>query len=257
VPAFTGATSEERTLFDRFAPGVAYVDVQDRAGDRHIGTCFHIGNDVFITARHVVEDREILSIATSNAGVRNVGGGWGVADFPPERAKTIEGPYFHPKPEYDLAALRLPGMNAAQIPLLPLVDDRFENKLLLRMVVVMGFPPIPGSRSPVLVCARAEVNASFRTYFDKQQVYIVSSLARGGFSGGPALTPPHHCLGVITRAMVKEEHPEELGFMAVVPPMPILQLLDHNNIMPGYLRTEIWEPYMKLKNGGTPPSYFV
>jgi len=52
VPGLTTATSEERTLFDRFAPGVAYVDVEDSAGDRQIGTCFHIGENVFITARH-------------------------------------------------------------------------------------------------------------------------------------------------------------------------------------------------------------
>jgi hypothetical protein len=140
---------------------------------------------------------------------------------------------------------------------LPLIDDQFENKLLLRAIVVMGFPPIPGSRSPVLVCARAEVNASFVTYFDDQRVYVISSLARGGFSGGPALTPPNHCLGVITRSLVKEEHPEELGFMAVIPPLPILELLDHHNIMPGYLRSELWEPFQNMRKGGPRPSYFV
>jgi hypothetical protein len=243
-------------LFDQFAPGVAYVDVEDLQGHRHIGSCFHIGDYIFITARHVVENCRIIKIATTNAGVRSSGSGY-VATFTAAEARTIEGPYFHEKPEYDLAALRLPGLNAPQIPFLPIVDDIFENKLLLRTAVVMGFPPIPGSRSPVLVCARAEVNAAFTTYFDDQRVYIVSSLARGSFSGGPALTPPHHCLGVITRAMVRDEYPEELGFMAVVPPMPILELLDHNNIMPNYLRTEVWEPYRRMRDGGAPPSYFV
>ena len=257
MPVFATTNSEERALFDQFAPGVAFVDVEDRNGDRQIGTCFHIGDYVFITARHVVEDRKILKIATTNAGVRSAGN-HSVASFTACEAKVIEGPYFHPKPEYDLAALRLPELHAAQIPFLPIIDDHFENKLLLRTVVVMGFPRIPGSRSPVLVCARAEVNAAFTTYFDNQRVYVVSSLARGGFSGGPALTPPHHCLGVITRAMVTEERPEELGFMAVVPPLPILELLNHHGIMPGYLRTEVWEPYMKVRSGeDRPPSYFV
>lgn len=256
MPVFATAGSEERALFDKFAPGVAYIDVKDSAGDRQIGTCFHIGDYVFITARHVVEDRQIIKIATTNVGVRSAGT-YNVATFTAGEAKTIEGPYYHPKPEYDVAALRLPELHAAQIPFLPIMDDQFENKLLLRTVVVMGFPPIPGSRSPVLVCARAEVNATFVTYFDDQRLYVISSLARGGFSGGPALTPPHHCLGVITRAMVKEEHPVELGFMAVIPPLPILELLDHNKIMPGYLRAEVWEPYLKMKSGGERPSYFV
>ena len=119
-------------------------------------------------------------------------------------------------------------------------EDQPPESLVLRSVVVMGYPPIPGSRSPVLLCTRAEVNASFVTYFDDQHVLVVSCLGRGGFSGGPALTPPHHCLGVVTRAVVKAELPEELGFMAVVGPWPVLELLDQNKIMPRYLREEMW-----------------
>jgi hypothetical protein len=47
-------------------------------------------------------------------------------------------------------------------------------------------------------------------------------------------------LGVVTRAVVKAELPEELGFMAVVGPWPVLELLDQNKIMPRYLREEMW-----------------
>jgi hypothetical protein len=72
-------------------------------------------------------------------------------------------------------------------------------------------------------------------------------MARGGFSGGPALTPPHHCLGVVTRAVLKDSQPEELGFMAVVGPWPILELLNHHNIMPHYLRDEMWNPAQSKK----------
>jgi hypothetical protein len=238
--------SHERDLYDKFAPGVAYVSVEDQAGSPRIGTCFHIGNDVFITARHVVENGKITKIATTNAGVRGSHGNYS-ATFTSGEAKRIHGPYYHENPNYDLAALRLEGLPAPQIPFLPIPDERFENKLILRSVVVMGFPPIPGSRSPILVCAKAEVNATFVTYFDDQRVYVVSCLARGGFSGGPALTPPHHCLGVVTRAVLKDPLPEELGFMAVVGPLPILELLDHHRIMPPYLREQVWDPYIKLK----------
>lgn len=152
-----------RSLFDKFASGVAYVAVEDHNGNPNIGTCFHIGENVFITARHVVEDRNITKIATTNAGIREVAGSY-VASYTAGEAKRIDGPYFHPNPNYDLAALRIEGLLAPQIPFLPVLEDRFDNKLLLREVVIMGYPPIPGSRSPVLVCSRAEVNASFITY---------------------------------------------------------------------------------------------
>jgi len=194
----------------------------------------------------VVENSTIIKIATTNAGVRGSHGNYSAA-FTAGEAKRIHRPYYHVNPNYDLAALRLDGLPAPQIPFLPIVDERFENKLILRSVVVRGFPPIPGSRSPVLVCARAEVNATFVTYFDEQRVYVVSCLARGGFSGGPALTPPNHCLGVVTRAVLKYPLPEELGFMAVVGPLPILELLDHHRIMPQYLREQVWETYVKLR----------
>ena len=78
-------------------------------------------------------------------------------------------------------------------------------------------------------------------------MYVVSCLARGGFSGGPALTPPHHCLGVVTRAVLKDSLPEELGFMTAVGPLPILELLDHHKFMPRYLREELWDPYQEGK----------
>lgn len=255
MPTPNRISSEERRTFEQFAPGVAYVVVEDRSGDQKVGTCFHIGAYVFITARHVVEGFHVRKIATTNAGIRQTGRNY-VATFSGREAPSIEGPFYHPTPEYDIAALRLSRLHAPQIPLLPLVEDRFANKVLLWPAVVMGFPPIPGSSSPVLVCARAEINASFENYFDGQRVYIASCLARGGFSGGPVITNGR-CLGVVTRAMVTQKLPPELGFMAVIPPVPILELLDHHRIMPGYLRQQIWEPYLRMSEGAAPPDYFI
>jgi Trypsin-like peptidase domain len=243
---FGDSPSDERKLLDQFGPGVAYIVVEDDDGAPGIGTCFHIGENVFITARHVVENRSIAKIATTNVGIKGEEGKY-YATYTAGEAETIEPPRFHPNPKYDLAALRLKGLHCPQIPFVRSLEDRFENRFLLHPVVVMGFPPIPGSRGPVLVCSRGEVSASFTTYFDDQRTYIVSCLARGGFSGGPALTPPHHCLGVVTRAVLTDPLPAELGFMAVVGPLPILQMLDHHQMMPAYLRQELWEPYTNKK----------
>jgi len=234
--------SPERRLFQTFAPGVAYVAAEDQEGDKSIGTCFHIGESIFITARHVVENRKITKIATTVPSL-NISFG----SYVPSEARQIEGPYFHPKPEYDLAALRIVGLHAPQIPFLPVDESHPHEELMLKTVVVMGFPPIPGSISPVLLCTKAEVNASIVTYWDNQRVLVVSCLGRGGFSGGPALTTPRHCLGVVTRSLVNAPMPAELGFMVVVGPWPILELLDYNHIMPRYLRDEMWNERQKVK----------
>lgn len=234
--------SPERKLFDMFAAGVAYLTTSDGTGRPDIGTCFHIGQGVFITAWHVVENRTITKIATTVASTDVTYG-----SFLPREARDIHGPFFHPNSNYDRAAFRLPDRSVPQIPFYDVVKDGVDTELLLRPVVVMGCPPIPGSKSPILVCAKAEVNATFATYFDDQRVYLVSCLARGGFSGGPALTLPHHCLGVVTRSILRAEMPPELGFMAVVGPIPVLELLHEHRMMPNYSGEQVWEPHTKQK----------
>jgi hypothetical protein len=244
---FATQPSVERKLFDMFAPGVGYVSVEKSDGEQGIGSCFHIGENVFVTARHVVEGVKIRTIATTDVGIKWSAQGATVT-HPGGEASRIDGPYFHPDERYDLAVLRVTGMHPPQIPLFPCLEDPFDNRLLMKAVIVMGFPPIPGSKKPTLVCARGEISATFVNYFDNQQIYIVSTLARGGFSGGPAITEPNHSLGVITRSFGNESIPAELGFMALVGPLPILEMLDANKMMPGYLRNELWNPYIKSKS---------
>ena len=101
--------SPERKLFDMFAVGVAYVTTSDDACEPAFGTCFHIGGGVFITARHVVENRTITKIATTIVSTDITYG-----SFLPREARHIKGPFFHPNSNYDLAAFRLPGLSAPQ-----------------------------------------------------------------------------------------------------------------------------------------------
>lgn len=54
-----------RKLFERYASAVAYVAVRSPTGAESIGTAFHVGEGVFLTARHVVEQREILQVRTT------------------------------------------------------------------------------------------------------------------------------------------------------------------------------------------------
>jgi hypothetical protein len=95
-------------------------------------------------------------IATTDVGVK-----WSrhgpIATHPGGKAERIEGPYFHPDKNYDLAALRVTGIHPPQIPLFPCLEDPFDNRLLLKRVIVMGFPPIAGSKKPTLVCVTGEV----------------------------------------------------------------------------------------------------
>ena len=75
-------------------------------------------------------------------------------------------------------------------------------------------------------------------------MYIISGMARGGFSGGPVLTTSGFSLGVVTQAMVKNNEPAELGFMAVIGTLPIMELLEQHGLMPPGLRQRVWLPHI-------------
>lgn len=49
-------------LYAANANAMAYVDVKKSNGDRAVGSAFHIGDGVFVTARHVVEDSRIVEV---------------------------------------------------------------------------------------------------------------------------------------------------------------------------------------------------
>ena len=49
---------------------MAYVDIRKLDGSRGIGSAFHVGDNVFVTARPVVENNEIIEIKiTEPAGI--------------------------------------------------------------------------------------------------------------------------------------------------------------------------------------------
>lgn len=232
---------ESRELFDRYAPAVAYVAVQKASGDRAIGSAFHVGNGVFITARHVVEASTILEVGTTVG--RYVPDPQGLVHFhdrdgtfrsiPPGTGVLRSGPFFHSDPAVDVAAFVLDGLEPPVVPLGSHLDDWLEDEaFVLAPVVVLGYPPIPFSRRPVLVTARAEVNAVIDPYSGQHPLFVVSAMARGGFSGGLCVVGWDFALGVITESLVRDNEPTGLGFMAVLTIEPIFTCLAHHGVLP-------------------------
>ncbi len=48
--------------FHRYKGCIAFVESMDGFGDVGIGTCFHVGDGIFLTARHVLENRTNIKI---------------------------------------------------------------------------------------------------------------------------------------------------------------------------------------------------
>src|ERR1700704_4836927 len=54
-------------LFYKLRPAIVALETIGKTGDQGIGTGFHVGDGVVITARHVVEDMRSVSLVASNA----------------------------------------------------------------------------------------------------------------------------------------------------------------------------------------------
>jgi hypothetical protein len=233
-----------RKLFERYSAAVVCMEVQGEDGTPGVGSAFHVGEGVFVTARHVVEDQRIVSVSSKTSWRRKPTpeeldenaewrGGWrrtlgGLTDV-----AEISAPVFHPNGA-DVAAFT--GTPQAPLPTIPLgghLDDWIGDEFLLSAAVLLGYPPIPLSREPLLVCVRAEVNAVLDKSTGGSPSFIMSATARGGFSGGVALSEWGFALGVITEGLVtRDDQPLENAFFAVLAVEPIYECLRANNILP-------------------------
>jgi hypothetical protein len=236
-----------RAQFNKYSKCVGFIDTEDAQGNRGIGTCFHVGEGVFVTARHVVEGRKILDVGFHDFSVTVDL----VQDFnrrdkeKPGIPGLLEGPVFHPESTVDVACLRLDYAPEEYIPLGGHFDDYLgQYELLLHRTLVLGYPPVPMTEEPVLVTSAGEINALVALRGRKHVHFLVSSMARGGFSGGPVLVAYNELneksgtalLGLVTDSLVRDQGAPETGFMTVLSMEPVYDCLDACGMLPSAQR---------------------
>ena len=234
-----------RAQFRKYKGCVASLQSRDLKGDLSVGTCFHVGDGVFVTTRHVVEGRFELKMefdddATSIELIQTV-----IPHIKAEPAgvKIISGPYCHPDPQVDVACFKTDFALKEFMPLGGHLDDYLSQyEFILHRVLVLGYPPIPLTNRAALVANVGEVNAAVELYVqDQKRVhFLVSTMARGGFSGGPVLIAYNELneesgtavLGVVTQSLVANYAPAESGHMAVLSVDPIYECLEAASLLP-------------------------
>jgi len=58
-----------RQQFTKYRGAVGFMETLNATGDPQRGTCFHVGEGVFVTARHVVENRTITEVGFDDDSV--------------------------------------------------------------------------------------------------------------------------------------------------------------------------------------------
>lgn len=239
-----------REIYEKYAVAMAYVAVEQRDGTQGIGSAFHVGDGVFVTARHVVENNTVLEISTviksyipvsdeSEEATTTVvlGGGekFRAHTIWPTVLEIIKGPFFHENEKIDIAVFQVSGLDpfTPAIPLGCHLDDWLGiDDLVLSEVLVLGFPPIPFAKAPTLIAARGEVNGLIDVRHSPHVHFVVSAMARGGFSGGVVISGDDFILGVITQSLVMNNEPEQLGYMTVISVEPVYQCLADHKMLP-------------------------
>ncbi|MBT2524727.1 trypsin-like peptidase domain-containing protein [Streptomyces sp. ISL-99] len=228
---------------------MAYIEVESPNGDLGIGSAFHVGEGVFVTARHVVENKHIREVCMTESvyipfteeELRTevphtfLNGDTPVHSVSNNVLALMRGPLFLPRTEVDVAIFKVQEINP-RTPVIPLGshlnDFLGQSDFVLSEAVVLGYPPIPMSTTPVLVGARAEVNAQVDLYDSCDVHFVLSATARGGFSGGLAFSEWGFALGLVTRSLLTNDGTAESGYMSVLSIEPIYECLAHHKLLP-------------------------
>jgi hypothetical protein len=234
---------------------MAYVAVRDDEGTEGIGTAFHVGDDLYVTCRHVIEGKSILGIHRTEPmpvpyrqlfpnypedvlkQLTDVLGQEPTFPVFPCVQSILERPFYHPDSAVDLAVVKLtPDPNLVSTPSVKLghrLDDRtFPWHWTLSEAVILGYPPIPFTTRPNLVAVRAEINALVQLRGSDQLHFILSAMPRGGFSGGLVISEYGFALGVVSQSLISDHSSTELGFFSVMSGEDVFVCLAHHKILP-------------------------
>ena len=216
--------SQFHETYIRAAGAVAYVAVVDSKGDEGIGSCFHIGNGIFVTARHVVEGLTIKEVPTTKSAYpKEQANSDAIA---PRRLTIVEGPHFGPE-NIDVAVFRVDVGNTP-LPAISVSQhteyDLEEHDLVLADILILGYPPIPYTTIPVQVATLGQINAVVRVRHSPASHFIASTMARGGFSGGVALDRSGIALALVTESLGTDKSLVETGYNSLLSITPAVDL---------------------------------
>ncbi|KGD79705.1 hypothetical protein HA49_01690 [Tatumella morbirosei] len=91
-----------------------------------------------------------------------------------------------------------------------------EDSLLLSEVLCIGYPPIPITVYPFQVAVNSTISSLIIMRGSKYLSYVLATMARGGFSGGPIINDKGRAIALVTDSLCLNDQALETGFMACI-----------------------------------------
>ena len=223
-------------LFRKYDQCIVRVQTTLPTGDPANGTAFHIGGGAFATAAHVVLGQINPTIYLGDS--REEDRGW-----------PVTGILYHPDPNVDIAVLisdlwreravkhtedstiEVESPTHVEIP--EMWGEWIEDSLVLTRGIICGYPKIPRSDGAYKIAVSAEINSDIQRYDSPGVHFVVSSTARGGFSGAPFISEFGMLLGVVTEALFDQD--DQNPYMAVLAIESIYPILNDEVALRGRL----------------------
>uniref|UniRef100_A0A9E8CLM3 Serine protease n=1 Tax=Bosea sp. NBC_00436 TaxID=2969620 RepID=A0A9E8CLM3_9HYPH len=225
-----GGRYDLHEIFRKYDDCIVRVRIKQPDGDFANGTAFHIGGGAFVTAAHVVR---------GNSDVRLF---LGDTHWKPDDGWSATGILYHSDMNVDVAIIlselwreftvdhetefKANGEKPQFIEVPEMYGEWIEDSLVLTRGVICGYPKVPRSNGAYKLAVSAEINADVQRYDVPNVHFIVSSTARGGFSGAPFISEFDMLLGVVTDALSDDS--QESPFMAVVAIEAVYDILEQN-----------------------------
>jgi len=242
-----------KELYDDYRPAIVRITIRTREGDLANGCGFHIGHGNIVTAKHVLDDGELDAVTR-------------VYDDEPVHVRKV---LDSSEPGIDLALLqtdfdlsdyvnkthflgdkRRQDAKTDRIPLSFFTNEFLGAGFVLTKVLLMGFPRVPRSNKTYLLAVTGEVNALIGKYREEQPHFIISTVARGGFSGGPVINEYGSLLAVLIESLYEQDQAEENGFASAIAIEPLLNLLAEHGIEPIDIPPHLWKDFcQRIKTG--------
>lgn len=170
-------------VLEHYKDAVRLIEIIDNATKEvYIGTGFAVlyqhQKQYFVTAKHCLPKNSEIRL--------KIFLGFGDGYSSPDNI------YIHDDENVDIAILEFSDKK--------LLSDKFfrlEHPYLLDEILVMGFPPIPGTTDAILVSSTGEVTAKANTYFHRYEQIYVNANIKGGSSGSPIINRYGNVIGVI------------------------------------------------------------